>query len=323
MKAFITGGTGFIGSHLIDYLMDRGFEIYALIRDPNNLKWLEGKNINFLEGDLFSIPSLPSDIHYVFHLAGCTKASKLAQYYTVNQQGTASLIQSLLSQNISPKKIIYLSSIAAGGPALEENAVKEDDTPHPITPYGLSKLGGEEEIIKYSKVFSTAILRVGIVFGPRDESSFDYFKFTKKGLFISLRSSQGKFSLCYINDLVNALHLCTQAEIKSGEIFNIADSRIYSYDDLGEAAGKILNKKLKKIAVPLPLIFLWALFNELIGFITKKPNIFDRIKLLEMKQKSWAVDTLKAKEKLNFKTQYTLEEAVKETIQWYLENDWI
>lgn len=323
MKVFITGGTGFIGSHLIDYLLKKGFEVFALVRNLNNLNWLKGQNINFLKGDLLSIPPLPSDINFVFHLAGLTKASKLAQYYTVNQQGTASLFQSLISQKIFPNKIICLSSIAASGPSLNNKAVNEDDTPRPVSPYGLSKLKGEEEALKYKNEFSVIIFRVAAVFGPRDREFLHYFTLIKKGILPSIWSSQRLLSLCYIKDLVRALYICTQKEIKSGEIINIADSRPYYYDEMGITAGQIMEKKLKKVALPLPIVCLWALISEVGGVITNKPSIFNRYKFKEIKQKSWIVDTQKAEKKLCFRTQHSLEDALRETIQWYIQNHWL
>ncbi|MBW1790178.1 MAG: NAD(P)-dependent oxidoreductase, partial [Deltaproteobacteria bacterium] len=94
MKIFVTGGTGFIGSHLIDSLLhENGMEIYALVRDLRNKKWLEGRAIRCLEGDLTNLPSLPQDIDMIFHLAGSTKARKPADYYTANKEGSASLFQ--------------------------------------------------------------------------------------------------------------------------------------------------------------------------------------------------------------------------------------
>lgn len=323
MKVFITGGTGFIGSHLIDYLLKKGFEVFALVRNLNNLKWLKGQNINFLKGDLFSIPPLPSDISFVFHLAGLTKASKLAQYYTVNQQGTASLFQSLISQKIFPNKIIFLSSIAASGPSLNDKAVNEDDTPRPVSPYGLSKLKGEKEALKYKEEFNIILLRAAAVFGPRDREFLHYFTPVKKGILPAVKYSQGLLSLCYVKDLVRALYLCTQKEIKSGEIINIADSRPYYYEEMGITAGQIMGKNLIKVALPLPIVYLWALFSEVGGVISKKLTTFNRYKFKEIKQKNWIADTQKAEEKLSFRTQYSLEEALRETIQWYIQNHWL
>lgn len=323
MKAFITGGTGFIGSHLIDYLLKKDFHILALVRNLNNLKWLKGKNIVFFKGDFFSIPPLPKDINYVFHLGGLTRASKSADYYTVNHQGTASLFQSLISQNIFPEKIIFLSSLAAAGPSLNVQAVKESDPPHPITPYGESKLRGEEEVLKHKYQFSVVILRAGAIYGPRDRDFLNYFTFIKKRILPSLRSSQRLYSLCYVKDLVRALHLCTQKELNSGEIMNIADPKPYHWDQLGEAAGRALGKKLIKIRLPLSTMYISALIYELTGFLTKNPSIFNRQKFKDMKQAGWIADVQKAEEKLSFQTQYNLEEAIKETIQWYLEQGWL
>jgi len=323
MKAFITGGTGFIGSHLIDYLLKKGFDIHALVRNLNNPKWLRGKKITFLKGDFFNIPPLSKDINYIFHLGGLTKASKSADYYTVNRQGTASLFQSLISQKISPERIIYLSSLGAAGPSSNGRPVKESDPPHPITPYGQSKLMAEIEALKHTKEFPVVILRAGAIYGPRDRDFLNYFAFIKKGILPSLRSSQRLLSLCYVKDLVRALYLCTQKELTSGEIINIADSKPCYYDDIGEAAGRALGKKLKKISFPLPAFYISALIYELVGILTKNPSIFNRHKFKEMRQPGWTADVRKAEEKLSFRTQYNLEEAIKETMDWYLEQGWL
>lgn len=323
MKAFITGGTGFIGSHLIDFLLDKGIEIYALVRDLNDLKWLKGLNINLLEGDLFSIPAIPADIDTIFHVAGFTKASKSADYYTVNQQGTASLFQSLQSQQILPKKVIYLSSIAAAGPSLDKKPVKEDDAPHPTTPYGKSKLMGEWEALNFKEVYPIVIVRAGAVFGPRDRDFLHYLNLIKKGILPSLSSQQRLLSLCYIKDLLQALDLCSQKELESGEIINVADPRPYSWDEFGIAAGKAMGKTLKRVRIPHSILYLGALISEIGGKVRSKPNIFDRDKYREMKETAWIADVRKAIEKLSFSPQYSLQEALQETIDWYLDNNWL
>jgi len=323
MKAFITGGTGFIGSHLIEFLLKEGFEIFALVRNLNNIRWLKGLDIHFLKGDLFSIPPLPTDTDYVFHAAGLTKATHMASYYTVNHQGTASLFQALSSQNISPKKIIYLSTLAAAGPSISGNAVRESDLPHPITPYGESKLMAEIEALKFKDFFPIVILRIAAVFGPRDRDFLQYFQLIKRSILGSLGSKQRFLSLCYIKDLVEALFLSTQKEVKSGEIFNIANTNPYSWDEFGEAAGQAMGKKLIKVKVPSPLVYLAALFSDLGGKITKTPAVMNRYKFKEMMQEGWIADTRKAEEKLSFHPRYSLQDAVQETIDWYLENNWL
>lgn len=325
MKAFITGGTGFIGSHLIDYYLtnQKELEIFALVRDPNNLKWLAGRDIHFLEGNLFSLPSLPSDIDYVFHLAGLTLASDLAAYYTVNQQGTASLFQELQAQKISPQKIVCLSTLAAAGPSLDCEPVKESSTPHPITPYGESKLMGEAEALKFKDIYPIAILRATAVFGPRDRDFLPYFRFIKKGILPTLRHQNRLLSLCYVKDLCKAIHLVIQTELQSGEIFNIADPNPYSWDELGQTAGEIMGKSLRKLRIPLVSLSVYARISELLGLLAKKPSLINRYRVRDMKERCWIADVKKAEEKLFFRPDYSMKDAVHETIEWYLERDWL
>lgn len=324
MKIFITGGTGFIGSHLIDHFLDyMDTEIYALVRDRNNLKWLTGLNIIPLEGDLLNIPSLPSDIDYVFHIAGSIKANKMADYYTVNLQGTASIFQSLISQQISPKKVVYLSSLAASGPSEGGKPVLEDDEPRPVSPYGKSKLDGEIEALKFKERIPIVIPRVGAVYGPRDRSFVPYFKTIKKGILASIGSSRQMISLIYIKDLVRALELCIQKETESGDIFNIADPQAYCSDEMGFVAAKILDVKLKKIKFPIPLAYAAAFVSEIIGKINKNPGVFNRQRFHELKQETWLADSTKAREVLTFSPRYSLQKGVEETINWYLEHGWL
>jgi nucleoside-diphosphate-sugar epimerase len=323
MNALITGGTGFIGSHLAEFLLEKGLTIFALVRDRHNLKWLRGLDIHLLEGDLLSIPRLPSSLDYVFHLAGLTKASNLVDYYTVNQRGTASFFQALRSQNIHPKKIIFLSSLAACGPSVNGKAVGESDPPCPLTPYGESKLLGEAEALKFKDDFSVIILRAAAIFGPRDRDFLPYFKLIKKGIGVSLGSRQKFLSLCYVRDLINALYLCTQKELESGEIFNIADPHSYSWDDFERAAGMAAGKKLKKVSIPVAIFYFASLLSEVWGKISRTPALLNRHKFRELKQSRWVADTRKAEEKLSFYPLFSLEKAVGETLDWYREYGWL
>jgi len=325
MKAFITGGTGFIGSHLIDYYLanQKELEIFALVRDLGNLKWLSGRDIHFLEGNLFSLPSIPSDIDYVFHLAGLTLSSDLAAYYTVNQQGTASLFQGLQAQKISPRKIVCISSLAAAGPCLDCEPVKESSPPHPITPYGESKLKGEAEALKFKGIYPIVILRATAIFGPRDRDFLPYFKFIKKGILPTLYLHNRLLSLCYVRDLCRAIDLSIQKDIESGEILNIADPNPYSWDDFGLAAGEAMGKSLRKLRIPLVSLSIYGRISELLSLLTKKPSLVNRYTVREMKERCWIADIKKAKEKLSFSPGYSLKDAVQETIEWYLQHEWL
>ena len=324
MKALVTGGTGFIGSHLINHLLDeKNAEIFALVRDIENLKWLKGMKIHFLEGDLLSIPSLPTNIDYIFHIAGKTKARKVADYYTVNQHGTASFFSSLRAHKIEPQKIFYLSSTAAAGPSFDGNPVKEDDEPHPVSAYGESKLLGEKEALRFKKDFPLVIIRVGAVYGPKDEDFLPYFKSIKKGILLSQSSQKSTYHLCYIEDLIHAFDLCIAKDLASGEIINIADPNHITWDEFGKAIGKILGKRPLTIRCPPLLLKTAAVVLEGAAAITNNPSNFNRDKLKAIMQANWLADITKAQKLLSFSPRFSLEEGLSETLAWYKDQDWL
>jgi nucleoside-diphosphate-sugar epimerase len=93
-RVLVTGATGFIGSHLVDELLWKGYEVTALIRTSSDLRWLRGKGVKFIHGDLLGKGKLPSlkGFAYIFHLGGATKALRRRGFYRVNQEGTKRLI---------------------------------------------------------------------------------------------------------------------------------------------------------------------------------------------------------------------------------------
>lgn len=319
MKVFLTGGTGFVGSHFAASLAEKGVSVYALVRDPNALKGLQGLSVRVLAGDLDSIPELPRDLDFVFHLAALTKARKPEAYYSVNHLGTASVLRALASQGLRPL-VVYVSSLAAGGPAVGGRPRREDEPAAPVSPYGKSKLLGEEEILKYRDRFPVLILRAGAVYGPRDKDFLEYFRFAAKGFLPSLAGYDPIVSLIYIKDFVRALDLCTRVRLPSGEIINIADSRATAWSELGRAAARILGKKTFPLAVPRPLMFTAAFLSEAAGRLTGRMTALTLNKYREMKEGPWSADTSKARTLLGFEAEYSLEHGLRETLDWYRRN---
>jgi len=321
MRAFLTGGTGFVGSHLVDLLLARDVEVFVLVRNPEKEPALLEKKVRVLRGDLFSIPALPAGLDFVFHLAGKTRSLKAADYYTVNRQGTASLFRSLRSLKERPK-VVILSSQAAAGPSDGRRAVLEGDRPRPITHYGRSKLHGEEEALNFKDQFPLTIVRASAVFGPLDRDFLGFFKMAARGIFLSFKERK-EASIIYVQDLVEALYLCGQTSSPSGEIFNIANAEPCTWEDLGRAAAAALGKKCRRIRIPYGLIYLFTLLSEAGYHLTRNPGLFNRDKYRDFIQPGWLVDVRKATEILSFKPRYTLEQGVEETMAWYIARKWI
>ena len=321
MKAFLTGGTGFIGTHLVDLLLTEGIEVHLLVRNPDKEPALLEKNVRLLRGDLFSIPALPAGLDTVFHLAGRTRSLSAAGYYTVNQDGTASLFRSLVGLEERPK-VIVLSSQAAAGPSSAGRPVKESDPPHPVTPYGCSKLRGEQEALKFKDQFPVAIMRACSVFGPGDRDFLPYFSLISKGIIPTVKGGK-KTSLVYVKDLTRALWLGAQKTFPSGEIFNIANPSPHNWDELGIAAAAALGRKSRRLEIPRGILYLISLLYEMTHRLRGAPGLITRDKYRDLTQAAWLSDIGKAADLLSFRARYSLEEAVRETISWYLAEGWL
>jgi dihydroflavonol-4-reductase len=318
MKALVTGGTGFLGSHLVEALLEQpGAEVYALVRDPSKPRWLSGiEGVRVVTGDLGDLPRLPAGLTCVYHLAGLTKTLRSNEYYTVNREGTANLAEAVARQAGAPR-FVHLSSLAAVGPSSPGRGVSEEDPPEPVSAYGRSKLEAEAEVLKHKDRLSVVILRAAAIYGPRDEDFLEFFRWIKRGIHPVLGTQV--LNLLYVRDAVRACLMAGQEGRPSGEIFNIADPRPCRWDDIGRAAARLLGKRTIPVRLPLWSASLAAVASEGVGRLLGVGNsIVNRSKVAQMKQPAWTAQVGKAKRGLGFETVFSLEQGLGETIAWYL-----
>ncbi len=322
MIFLVTGATGFIGSRLIEKLLTQGHRVYALVRNPARLSWLkQSQNLALLKGDLFTLPDLPAGCQAVFHLAGLTKALRPVDYYTVNQGGTASLLEKLEKKGLTPR-FIHLSSLAAGRPSPDGTPVREDEPPCPASPYGHSKLLAEEEVLKRKDKMPVVILRAAAIYGPGDRDFLQFFRTVKKGWLLTF-TRELVMSLCFVDDLVRALELCAAAPIKSGEIYNVADPVPRTWEEIGLEAARIFGRKVRPVRFPLWLVKGASGVSEVFSRISGRPTALNLSKCRDMEKLFWVADTSKIKRDLGFETAWVFPQAMKVTLNWYLENHWL
>lgn len=322
----MTGGTGFIGSHLVEALIERGIEVRCLIRNKNNLKWLRGLTVEFIEGDLkdrISLFRAVKGVNQIFHLAGVTKAVKEETYYDVNATGTKNLLSACLEAEPPIEKFIYLSSQAASGPCPHNGKKREEEPCLPVSPYGRSKRKGEEFLLETLHQFPFLILRPSVVYGPRDRDVFAFFKILSKGINPIFSAPDQQISLCYVQDIIQGILLASESKDLQGEIFFLSDGHVYRMDQIGEIFAEAIGVKVYRIRIPFGILYGIASFSELLSKISRKPPLLNRGKLEEMIQKNWVCDITKANALLGFKPKVTLQEGVKITYEWYRREHWL
>jgi dihydroflavonol-4-reductase len=326
MKAFITGATGFVGSHLTDRLIDKGFEVYCLKRKTSSLKWLEGKKIKYVEGDLFSNEILKDtikDMDYVFHIAGVVKSKKMEGFEIGNHLATKNLIEITYDVNPGIKKFIFVSSLASCGPNPDDKPINETYEPEPITTYGITKRKAEEEVLKYKDKMNVTIIRPPAIFGPRDTEILIYFKTYNKGLNSLIGCRDKYLSLIYVEDLIDGIVLAMEKDFKSGEIFFICSNKAYNWDDVGNTTSKILDKKALKLKIPHWFVFTVGTIAQFFSIFSKNAATLNIEKCIDITRKRWVCTNEKAKRILGFEEKHTLEESFRKTIEWYKEMKWL
>ena len=159
----VTGGTGFIGTHLLEALSAAGEPVRALVRRARAPRVLPA-GVEAVYGDLAApsgIDEALAGVDTVIHLAGVTKALRTSDYYSGNVTATENLARAIGTR---PIRLVHASSLAAMGPSTAGHPLSEEATPHPVSHYGKSKLEAERAVRRL--VPSAVIVRPPVVYGP-------------------------------------------------------------------------------------------------------------------------------------------------------------
>ncbi|MBI3316943.1 MAG: SDR family oxidoreductase [Candidatus Omnitrophica bacterium] len=309
----VTGGAGFIGSHIVEGLLRRGYSVRVLDNlstgSSNNLSSWKGK-IDFLKGDFRNEATLRKalrDVQYVFHI-GANRAvlrsvDNPLETNDVNVTGTLKLL--LASRDAKVKRFIFSSSSSVYGFA-KKYPSSEGDPVCPESPYAASKLMGEYYCRLFWRLFglSTVSLRYFNVFGPRQNPESRYSAVIPIFIDRLLKSQplqihwDGKQSrdFSYVDNVVegNLKALTAASEKVSGESFNIACHDEYSVLDILYALQKILKRKAKSVK-----------------FLPRRAGDVRRT----------FADISKAEKKMGFKVQTRFHQGLEKTVAWFLKEN--
>ena len=322
----VTGANGFVGSHLVDFLIEKGDEVHCLVRKSSNLRWLNGKDVVIHDSGLFDVEELNkvlTDIDYLYHVAGVVKAKNEADYYKGNVEATENLLNVILKVAPRIKKVLIVSSLTACGPSLDGNICNEDTPKHPITTYGRSKAAQEELAQKYMDRLPITIVRPPAIFGERDTEIYLFFKTYQKGLMSLIGFNKKELSLVYVKDLVQGIYLAATKDITKGEIYFISSTEFYTWPQIGEVLKKVTGKKAFTLRLPHFLVYGIAALAQLFAMPLNKAATFNLEKARDFVQDSWTCDTAKAEKDLGYTQNYSLEEGLKRTIDWYRSEKWL
>jgi len=237
MTILVTGGSGFLGSHIIEQLSRAGRPVRALVRRSSDTSFLRTlSNVELCDGaidDRKSLERAVSGVQAVVHSAGLVKARNLEEFMRVNARGTENLLEACVPFSSSLKRFVQVSSIAVGGPSDRYgNPVAVDATPRPVTDYGRSKLAAERAALAKKDQLQITVIRPPAIYGPRDREILAFFKSIKMGVLPLLGSPQSKLSMIYGPDCARACIAAIDADVPSGSIFAIDDGAVHTMAEL-------------------------------------------------------------------------------------------
>lgn len=322
MKVFLTGATGFIGSHLTEKLSEEGHEITVLVRKPEDMEDFRRRGIKVVNGDLFSREKLKEGMEgcdWVFHLAAYAKPTSFDKNlpYKTNVEGTVNILEA--AEECMVEKVVLTSTAGTMGFSIDGLPVNEETNKlndfH--TEYERTKSLTEKIAVEHSGRINVSIVNPSRVFGPgkltKSNSITRIMKLYGTGVWRIIPgdgSSIGNYA--FIDDVVEG-HILAARHGKSGERYilggeNVSFSKLF--DTLGKAYGikrrmiKLSDKNLKRIA---------ELAGGMAAIAGKPPLISDQ--WIDKYLKNWILSSEKAGSNLLYHIT-PFEEAIQKTVDW-------
>lgn len=323
-RALITGATGFVGGHLVARLAEDGWEIGALVRPTSDALRLEEVGAELWRGDLGDGEVLRracAGVDTVFHLAAVTAARDDAAYERANVEGTRSLIEAIAAADPRPRRLVYLSSYAACGPAPTGGMRGTEETPAPLTAYGRTKLAGEEIVrsLEGSGV-DVVVIRAPAVYGPGDRALLPYFRLIRWRLAPIPEGGENRLHLLYVEDLARAL--AGAAESSPGT-YAVASPGVHRWSEVVETIASVMDRRPFRLPLPAPIVRLAAGITQAAGSLAGRAVPFNREKAEEMLASAWVCDLTGSEQMLPPEQATPLREGISQTVRWYTRRGWL
>jgi nucleoside-diphosphate-sugar epimerase len=323
-RALITGATGFVGGHLARRLTEAGWELGALVRPTSDTRALEELGVTLWRGDLGDRDVLrraSGEVEVVFHLAAVTAARDDEGYRRANVEGTRTLVEAFAEADPQPRRLVYLSSYAACGPAHPDRPRRMDEPPAPLTAYGRTKLAGEEVVRSLDeRGAEVVVVRAPAVYGPGDRALLPYFRLIRWGVAPVPNGGESRLHLIYVGDLARALEGAADA---GQGVYAAASPGVHRWSDVVGTIASVMDRRPFRISLPAPLVRTAAGITQAAGSLAGRAVPFNREKAEEMLASAWICDLSGSEAILPPEQATPLREGISRTVRWYTRRGWL
>ncbi|MGD2156869.1 MAG: NAD-dependent epimerase/dehydratase family protein [Anaerolineales bacterium] len=320
MRVLITGGGGFIGSHLVADQLRRGRQVTAVDLNTRSLQHLvSNPDLHIVEGDFTDRALLDPILEgqdVCFHLASAHLETGMGDEYfwKINVEGTRDFVERCDSASV--KRFVHCSSVGVYGD-LENPPADEETECRPDVAYEKSKLAGEEAVLEYARQagYDVVIIRPAWVYGPRCPRTEKLFRTIEKGRFFFVGDGKTLRHPIYITDMVEGFEAVAASERASGEVFIIAGPRAVTLEELANEIADCIGVPRPSLKLPQALVWSGCMLLEF-GFplIGKQPPFTRRS--LKFYTGNTAFSIEKANELLEFRPKTKLPQGIQRTHGW-------
>ncbi len=324
MRAVVTGGAGFAGSHLIEALLARGDEVACIERSGARQGWLSGLPAQWHPvglQDVARLRGILADADVVFHLAALTEGRSARDCYVVNTEGTDHLLRAAAAAP-SPPLVVFMSSLAAAGPGRNGEPLDARTVPCPLSHYGQSKLMAEAVVHAWADRVPATILRFPAVYGPRDVMVPKLLRMIQHGVAVTVGDWDRPLSLVYVADAVAGLLAAASPEA-AGRTWCIAHPETVTWMDFVGAAGRALGRRPLRVSLPESVARVFAVASEGCAHLRGRAAQLNRDRVRELTGRSWVCDPTPAMHELGFAPAWPLARGIDETVAWLRGQRWI
>ena len=321
MRAFVTGGTGFVGAHLVRALRAQGDAVTCLVRTPAKARALGWTDVRLVQGDLDDAHALRdgcADAEVIYHVAGRISARGLDEFMRANRDGTANVLEAAAER--PPRRFVLVSSLAAAGPTRPGAPVDETRPPSPVTPYGQSKLAAE--VLVRAMAFPWTIVRPPTVYGERDREVLKLFKLARLGLGPVFGDGSQELSVIYAGDLAEALVAAT-APAAANRVYYAAHPAVTTSRGLVRAIGRAVGREPRVVPLPAPVVrgLLWVIGS--VAHLAGRATLLSSDKAAEFLAPAWTCRPEALMRDTGWQAETDLETGLRRTAQWYRKEGWL
>jgi nucleoside-diphosphate-sugar epimerase len=325
MKVAITGATGFVGSHLAEALRRRGDEVVCLVRSPEKAAALEANGCRLVKGDLLddaSLRTLMAGAELLHHVAGAVTSvgGGDAHFARVNEEGTRRALAAAREAGVG--RVVHVSSLAASGPSERGAPLPDASAARPVTPYGRSKLAGEEVVRSAGVPFT--IVRPPAIYGPRDRQFLPAYDVARRGFAPVLGDGYQELSLVHVRDLADALVAAGLAAAAEGRTYHAAHPAVVTQRDLIAAIGRAMGRDhIRIVAVPKPIVKVILHVVGAAADLVGSDTVLRPTKAPEFFAAAWTCSSAPLQADAGWTAQIGLDAGTADTARWYREQGWL